>query len=129
MKVLVADAENQHLFLMELFLKKWGYPVCSVDNGAEALHLLETETEPCIAILDWELPGCTGLEIARRVKASGRRNIYIILLTARTQAKERAEAAAAGIDLFMAKPYEPDELRQALAAGGRRLEKPAGSPA
>jgi phosphoserine phosphatase RsbU/P len=129
MKVLIADDENQHAFLLELFLKKWGYEVCSVDNGLDALQMLEIESSDCVAILDCDMPGLDGLEVTRRIRRSGHRNIYVLMLTARTQADDRARAAEAGVDAFLAKPYEPEELRALIAAGRAALEKIGLSPA
>jgi DNA-binding response OmpR family regulator len=122
MKVLIADDESTHAFLLELFLKKWGYEVFSTDNGQEALRELEREESPCIAILDWEMPGLDGVEVTQTIRRTGKRNIYILMLTAKTQAVDRAKALQAGVHVFMTKPYEPEELRVHLLAGRKELE-------
>ena len=123
MKVLIADDEAAHAFLLELFLKKWGYEVFSTDNGQEALRELEREESPCIAILDWEMPGLSGLDVTKAIRSSDHRNIYIVMLTAKSQAVDRAMALEAGVHSFMTKPYEPEELRLKVLAGCKELER------
>lgn len=122
-RVLVADDENTHLFLLELFLKKWGYEVVSVDNGTDALRALENENRPCVVILDWLMPGLTGLEVAEELrKDSGKANLYLLMLTSKAQQSDRTRAFAAGVDDYMTKPFDPEELRQRLIAGQRLIE-------
>jgi two-component system chemotaxis response regulator CheY len=123
-KIVIADDEQQHAFLLELFLRKWGYTeIYSLANGGEALAVIEKELVPCLAILDWEMPVMDGLEVTRRLKNGERRDIYVLLVTAKTQSADRAKAMAAGVDAFMAKPYQPEELRKALLAGEHALEQ------
>ena len=125
MKVLIADDERAHVFLLELFLRKWGYDeVLTVENGRDALAALQTDWSPCVAILDWNMPVLDGIEVTRRIKRGEHRHeIYILLVTAKTQEADRVVAAAAGVDYFMAKPYEPEVLRAAVHAGHQALEK------
>ena len=123
MKVLIADDEAPHAFLLEMFLRKWGYQVFSTGDGQEALRMLDREQSPCIAILDWEMPGLDGVEVSRRIRGSGKQNIYILMLSAKTQSVERAVALQAGVHQFMAKPFDPEELRRNLLAGSKALER------
>ena len=60
-RVLIADDEPSHLFLLEMFLKKWGYGVISTDSGTEAWQVLQQENSPRLAILDCEMPGTNGM--------------------------------------------------------------------
>jgi DNA-binding response OmpR family regulator len=123
-KIVIADDEQQHAFLLELFLRKWGYTeVYSLENGGAALTALKDEPASCFAILDWEMPVLDGIEVTRQLKKIGRHNVYVLMLTAKTQATDRAKAMAAGVDVFMAKPYEPEELRKALRTGSQELEQ------
>ena len=123
MKVLIADDEPMHTFLLEMFLKKWGYEVTSTDNGQEALRLLRGESAPCVAILDWKMPGLEGVEVCRELrKTSEKSNIFILLLTANAQVVDRQQAMEAGVDDYMTKPYDPEELRQKLGDACRVLE-------
>jgi len=117
-KVLIADDEPVHTFLLEMFLKKWGYEVTSTDNGQEALRLLRGESAPCVAILDWKMPGLEGVEVCRELKKTSKNsNIFILLLTAKAQVVDRQQAMEAGADDYMTKPYDPEELRCKLLKG------------
>jgi DNA-binding response OmpR family regulator len=123
MRVLIADDEPAHSFVLEMFLKKWGYDVVSVNNGLDALRLLQSQDQPCIAILDWNMPGMEGVDITREIKLRLRKsNIFVLMLTAKAQATDRAAALEAGVDLFMAKPFDPEELRKDLSAACHSLQ-------
>ena len=129
MQILIADDEPTHLFLLEMFLKKWGYEVRSADNGLEAWEILREENSPALAILDWELPGLSGVEICRRVKAGHRQpEPYIMMLTARAQKMDRHRGQEAGADDYMTKPFDPEELRGQLETACQVLES-RGAPA
>lgn len=124
LKIIIAEDEPQHAFLLELFLRKWGYKeVRSYDNGGDVLRALESEASLCLAILDWEMPVMDGIEVTRKLKTNGRKNIYILMVSAKTQATDRQKASAAGVDVFIAKPYEPEELRTALLRGWQTLDR------
>ena len=125
-RILIAEDEPVHLFLLEMFLKKWGYEAISADNGREAWRVLDGEDSPRIAILDWEMPGLDGIEICRAVRRSGGRPYtYILLLTARAQKADIQKGLAAGADDYLTKPYDPEELRKRLLAGCKQLESTA----
>ena len=123
MRILIADDEPVHLFLLEMFLKKWGYDVISVDNGSEAWRILNGDDSPRMAILDWELPGLNGIEICRAVRQSEKPPCpYILLLTARAQKADIQKGLAAGANDYLTKPYDPEELRRRLQAACKHLE-------
>jgi len=122
-RVLVADDESAHLFLLELFLKKWGYEVALVDNGTDALRYLTENSGPMLVVLDWVMPGLTGLQVAEQLRDHpGRANLHILMLTSNAQQSDRAKAFAAGVDDYLTKPFDPEELRQHVLAGQRLLE-------
>lgn len=120
MRVLIADDETVHTFLLEMFLTKWGYEVVSTDSGTEAWRILCEENSPRIVILDWNLPGMDGVEICqslrRAERAGGQPPTYVLLLTARTQRSDLKKGMAAGADDYLTKPYEPAELQERLLA-------------
>ena len=123
MKVLIADDEPMHTFLLEMFLKKWGYEVTSTDNGLEALRLLRGENASCVAVLDWRMPGLEGVEVCHDLKKSSENStLFILLLTAKAQVVDRQQAMEAVVDDYMTKPYDPEELRQKLGDACRLLE-------
>lgn len=123
MRILIADKESVHLFLLEMFLKKWGYEVIPVDNGREAWKILDGEDSPPMAILDWELSELNGVEICRAVRRSAVPPYpYVLLLTARAQKADIQKGLAAGADDYLTKPYDPQELRKRLLAACHQLE-------
>ena len=117
MRVLIADDEPIHLFLLEMFLKRWGYDVTSCRSGSEAWKILQWRNSPRLAILDWQLPGKDGIEICAEVKKAGRQPYKcIILLTARALEEDILKGKEAGADDYITKPYDPDELQRRLLA-------------
>lgn len=122
-KVLVAEDEPSILFVLEMFLKKWGYDVISACNGAEAWQILQEEGAPRLAILDWMMPCMQGVEICREVrKRTEQPKVYILLLTAKAQKADILAGLGAGADDYMTKPFDPEELRLCLEAGCRMIE-------
>ena len=123
MKILVADDEPSILFLLTMFLKKWGYEVIAADNGTEAWQVLQQEDAPRLAILDSKMPGIEGVAICREIrKRTEQPYVYIMLLTAQAQKADIQTGLAAGADDYLTKPFEPEDLRTRLLAGRRLLE-------
>jgi two-component system cell cycle response regulator len=123
MKVLIADDEPIQQLLLETLLTKWGHEVIRAKNGEEAFLILQREQPPRAAILDWMMPGMDGVRICRELRALPKHPyIYILLLTAKDQRKDLVEAFQAGVDDFLAKPVNPEELKARLHAGERILD-------
>jgi len=122
MKVLVADDDRIFQLLLRQSLSKWGYEVVTVSDGEEALREIQTKGGPQFAILDWMMPKVDGLEVCRRVRAANLPGyVYIILLTAR-QESNLIPGFEAGVDDYLFKPVNLDELRLRLRAGRRVVE-------
>jgi two-component system cell cycle response regulator len=122
-KVLAAEDNPVYLRLLRGMLDKWGYEVVVAHDGNEAWKALEGPDAPRLAILDWMMPGMDGVEICRRLRASGREPyVYILLLTARTDTEDLVEGIEAGADDYLIKPAKPHELKARLRAGRRILE-------
>lgn len=122
MKILIAEDEPVSRRILEQLLRKWGYQVVAVSNGADAWALLASEDAPRIAILDWTMPEIEGVEICRRVRArAGRAYTFLMLLTAHSQRQSLLLGLKAGADDYLAKPFDADELRARLQVGERIL--------
>ena len=122
MKILIADDDDVSRRVLEEFLRKWGYQVASVANGADAWALLEADDSPRIAILDWMMPELEGVEICRRVRArSDRAYTFLILLTAHGQKDSLLSGLKAGADDYLSKPFNAEELRARLQVAERIL--------
>jgi diguanylate cyclase (GGDEF)-like protein len=123
MKVLAAEDNPVFQSMLRALLTKWGYDVVPARDGLEALRILESAVPPRLAILDWMMPGMDGVELCRRVRASGREPyIYILLLTGRTESQDLVEGMDAGADDYITKPFNAHELRVRLRAGRRILD-------
>jgi two-component system cell cycle response regulator len=123
MKVLVAEDNPVFQTMLEKMLCRWGYEVVIAHDGGEAWAVLSGDDAPRLAILDWMMPGLDGVEICRRVRGAAREPyLYILLLTARTNAEDLIEGMEAGADDYLTKPFNAQELRVRLRAGRRILE-------
>ncbi|MCX7893356.1 MAG: response regulator, partial [Burkholderiales bacterium] len=91
-------------------LAREGYNVLAAKDGVDALEQLE-EHAPDVMLVDIEMPRMDGFDLARHVRADRRlRKIPIIMITSRTAEKHRAVAQEIGVDVFLGKPYQEEEL-------------------
>jgi two-component system cell cycle response regulator len=122
-KILIADDSIVSRHLLEATLRKWGYEVMVACDGAEALQILEREDAPALIILDWMMPGMTGLEVCQRIRQRGTEPyIYILLLTSKSQKEDLIEGMDAGADDYITKPFDQNELQVRLRAGTRLVD-------
>lgn len=123
MKVMIVDDEATSRAMLEPMIKEWGYEVAVAAGGGEAWRELREETCPVVVVLDWVMPGLSGLELCARLKKEKPLSqIYIILLTAKSGQDEITRGFEAGADDYIAKPVHPALLRSRLAVGRRILE-------
>ncbi len=112
-KVLIADDERHIRMLMEQALEGLldeGVEILTADNGAEALRLVQSE-RPDLVFLDAMMPAMDGFEVCRIVKHElGLSDVYLAMLTAKGQEADRQRGERAGADLYLTKPFDPDEL-------------------
>jgi two-component system cell cycle response regulator len=121
-KILIA--EDEPLFrklLLQLLSSEFELTV--TEDGTTALAHLREENGPVLAILDWVMPGKTGLEVCRELRASRKTaGIYVILLTARNSAADIVAGLRAGADDYVTKPVQAEELRARVQLGCRIIE-------
>ena len=125
MKILVAEDDAPYRKMIESVLLKFGYEVISVGSGSEAWDILNSESAPQIAILDWMMPGMEGIEICSKVRKreSGTGHYtYMILLTVKTEREDLITGMDAGADDYIFKPFDPRELGVRVRAGQRIIE-------
>lgn len=121
MNVLIAEDDSVTRLLLSAALRKLGHDVRQAENGRDALAAWE-ESHPSLVISDWMMPDIDGLELCRRVRAGERADFtYIILLTARSGKSHYLEAMQAGVDDFITKPFEKDELAARVHVAERIL--------
>jgi two-component system cell cycle response regulator len=122
-KILIADDSIVSRHLLEATLRKWGYDVTVACDGAEALDLLQREDAPALIILDWMMPGMTGVEVCRRIRErDSEPYTYILLLTSKSQKEDLIEGMDAGADDYITKPFDQNELQVRLRAGTRLVD-------
>ena len=123
MRVLIADDEATARHLIQAALRGWGFEILVAVDGAEALRILEGSNPPEIAMLDWIMPRVDGLDVCRRIRGTmPNAATYIILVTARGGVENVLQGLEAGADDYIAKPFDPRELRARLRAGLRIVE-------
>ena len=105
--VLVVEDEASIASFVALYLKNAGYTVKAVANGTDALAQLEAE-QPALIVLDLMLPDMDGIEVCRRIRQ--RRDVPILMLTARDEDIDKIIGLEVGADDYMTKPFNPREL-------------------
>jgi diguanylate cyclase (GGDEF)-like protein len=123
MKILIADDSVIDRHILESSLRKWSYEVMTACDGIEAWELLQSPDAPQLAVLDWMMPGLTGVEICRRLRQESRSAYtYVLLLTSRGEKEDLVEGMESGADDYITKPFDNHELKVRLRAGRRILE-------
>jgi DNA-binding response OmpR family regulator len=121
-RVLVVDDEKDLVELISFNLTRNGYDVLAAGNGNEALEVATTQI-PDIIILDLMLPGISGLDVARRLKAEPRTNaIPVIMLTAKGEETDVVVGLTLGADDYVTKPFSMKILLARLNTVLRRTE-------
>lgn len=108
--VLIVEDEPPLAELVRYNLEKENFKTLIVDDGEEALLLVE-EQEPDLVVLDWMLPGLSGIEVCRRLRERKEtKALPIIMLTARGEENDRVRGLDSGADDYIVKPFSPNEL-------------------
>jgi two-component system phosphate regulon response regulator PhoB len=119
-RVLVVEDEPAQREVLAYNLEAEGFKVARAETGDEALLLVEEET-PDLIVLDWMLPGVSGIEVCRRVKSKTEtRGIPIIMLSARSEEVDRVRGLETGADDYVIKPYSVVELMARVRSQLRR---------
>ena len=112
-KILIVDDETHIRLLIEQTLEELedeGVELLIAGNGEEALRLIQAE-RPQLVFLDVMMPRMNGFDVCHAVKQElGYDDVYIIMLTAKGQELDKQRGQTAGADLYMTKPFDPDEL-------------------
>lgn len=123
--ILVVDDNAANLKLMEFLLDGEGYEIRTAGDAEQALSLLQ-EFQPRLILMDLQLPGMSGLDLTRRLKAEpATRGVIILALTAFAMKGDEQRALDAGCDGYVAKPIDVETLPALIA---RYVEGVAGVP-
>ncbi|MBM3644079.1 MAG: response regulator [Alphaproteobacteria bacterium] len=123
--ILVVDDDNRLRELLKSFLARNGFRVTTAASAAEARQR-QAALDFDLVVLDVMMPGETGLQFAAELRRTG--DIPILMLTAMGEAKDRIAGLEAGVDDYLAKPFEPRELLLRIQSVLRRGRSPAEAP-
>ncbi|GAA6188269.1 phosphate regulon transcriptional regulator PhoB [Litorivita sp. NS0012-18] len=125
LRVLLVEDEPAQREILAYNLEAEGFLVSRAETGDEALVLVD-EVVPDLIVLDWMLPGVSGIEICRRLKTrAATRNVPIIMLSARSEEADRVRGLETGADDYVVKPYSVVELMARVRTQLRRTRPAA----
>ena len=113
-RVLIAEDDESLRTLLRLSVDTGELDIDEAVDGEAALELAR-RNPPDVVLLDWMMPGVSGLDVCRELRADARTaGALIVIVTARSGAGDRDAALAAGADQYVAKPFSPVELLEAV---------------
>ncbi|MGE5523592.1 MAG: response regulator [Rhodospirillaceae bacterium] len=114
-RILIVEDNEDAQTVLTMLLELWGHEVDTAKDGPGGIALA-LRKRPDIALIDLGLPGIDGFEVARRIRAAREgRDIVLVALTGYGSDADRDNALAAGFDMHVVKPIEPDELRELVS--------------
>lgn len=123
-KILLVEDEESVASFVKTELEFEDYQVVWAEDGKKALELF-TQEKPTLILLDWMLPVYDGMTVLRRIRKQS--DVPIIMLTAKNSASDISSALDQGLDDYITKPFEIEELLARIRVVLRRLEKKCGS--
>ena len=120
-KILVIDDEEGITKLVRAYLEPEGYEVIIKQDGIEGLKAARA-AKPDLVVLDIMLPGMDGIELLTTLRRES--DVYVIMLTAKTEETDKIIGLSVGADDYLTKPFSPRELIARIKAALRRLQKP-----
>jgi two-component system alkaline phosphatase synthesis response regulator PhoP len=121
-KILVVDDEQSIVDLVTAYLRQEGFEVHTAMDGPAGLKAARA-LKPDLVVLDVMLPGMDGIEVLTRLRRES--NVYVILLTARSEETDKIVGLSVGADDYLTKPFSPRELVARIKAALRRLQSGA----
>jgi diguanylate cyclase (GGDEF)-like protein len=122
-RILIADDDLTSRLILIGVLRKHGHEVVATEDGTEAWEAMRGPDPPALAILDWMMPGLSGVDVCRLVRGLGtERRPYLIILTSRGEKTDIVAGLEAGADDYLAKPFDPGELRARVDVGRRMID-------
>ncbi|MCP4140666.1 MAG: response regulator transcription factor [Chloroflexi bacterium] len=117
-KILIVDDEPSIIKLIKAYLEPEGYEIFTAEDGNAGLKAART-LNPDLVVLDVMLPGIDGVEVLTRLRRES--DVYVILLTAKTEEMDRVVGLTVGADDYVTKPFSPRELTARIKAALRRI--------
>ncbi len=121
MKILVADDDEDMRALIEVVLASAGHDVACAGDGLEAWAAFE-QAPPELVVLDWQMPGLSGVELCERIRQTDAgRHVFILMATARGATDDLQRVLAAGADDYLSKPLTAEALSTRIVIAERRM--------
>ena len=122
-RLLVVDDEPNLLRAVEAVLRGEGFEITTARSGREALVAVAGSL-PDLIVSDVRMPGMDGFQLARKLRASTHSALVpIVFLTAKDETEDRIEGFESGVDVYLTKPFEPDELVAVIKSVLQRVER------
>ena len=125
-RVLIVEDSDDAREMLRYLLERAGHEVHDAADGATGLDRA-LSLGPDVAVVDVGLPGLDGYELARRIRAAGRRDMFLIAVTGYGQSEARRRGLEAGFDAYLTKPIAPDRLTEIIAKAVPRPPDPDGT--
>ena len=119
MIALVLDDSSAMRAILRRHLQYLGFLVCEAPDVDGALELVQSAGSPDLALVDWNLPGRSGLEFVRSIRADRRfARLRVIMVTTELESRQVLEALRAGVDEYLMKPFTRETFESKLALVG-----------
>jgi len=119
MNILIADDDLVTLRLLEKHIQSWDHQVYAAQNGLDAWDIASS-TDLDLVLTDWAMPGLDGLELCQRIRTADLSGYqYLIIVSAKNTNQDIVTGLRGGIDDYITKPFDFDELRERIATGER----------
>mgnify|MGYP006306598775 CR=1 FL=1 len=112
MQVFIVDDDPMYRQWLQQLLESWDFPVRAVGDGTEAIHLAEAGLEADLVLLDWDLPGADGFEVARCLRSQDRTaGAYVLMITGSRNKDDLVRVLVSSADDYLIKPFDPLDLK------------------
>jgi CheY-like chemotaxis protein len=123
LKILIADDEPGSRDVISSFLEADEHDVVIAEDGATALRVMLGPEPPAIVVLDWMMPGLSGMQVCTRLRAAGLKiRPYVMMVSGKAQKAEIIASLDAGADDYLTKPYNGGELLARVRVAGRAVQ-------
>jgi two-component system, cell cycle response regulator len=124
MKILLVDDDADTLFTLGTLLTQRGWDVHTAADGEQAYGMLQEDDAPLLAIVDWMMPGMSGPELCRKLRASDKTTrTHIIMVTGRRGTQDMITGLDSGADDFIGKPVDIEALDARIRAAQRLIDR------
>lgn len=118
-KILIAEDNDVNQMILQKYMKKWGYEFATALTGIEAIEKVQSDPEINLILMDCQMPEMDGMEATRKIRhqlKSPTKDIPIIALTANAFEEDKKKYLENGMNMFVAKPIDPNQLKEIIAS-------------